>query len=221
VKPITVDEPWEMISIDITGPLTKTADGNIYIIVAIDHFSKFVEAKALTNFTAETTARFVYEQIICRYGTPQRILTDQGRNFEAKLFKEMCSLCGIDKIRTTAYHPETNGLVERMNKTLKQMLIMFVNEHHSDWDVFLHQVISAYNSTFQSSTKFSPHQVLFGCKIKSMPDRLTSSHSTDKQKPKSIDDYVSQIERARNKLSRIVKNNIVKAKEKQRDYYNK
>jgi transposase InsO family protein len=94
----------------------------------MDYFSKWPETVASSNFTAETAAEFLYNRLICRYGVPERIITDQGPNFESLLIKELCGLMNIGKLRSTAYHPATNGLVERYNRTLKQMLSCFVNE---------------------------------------------------------------------------------------------
>jgi hypothetical protein len=111
LKSIVTTAPWDLISIDVVGPLTRTTHGHYYIIAAIDHFSKYVIASTISNLTAITTTRFVFQEIICKYGTPERILTDQGRNFDCELFKNLCQLLQIDKLRTTAYHPA--GIGER------------------------------------------------------------------------------------------------------------
>ena len=101
-----------MIGIDITGPLPTTARGNKYIIVAIDYCSKRCEVLAIKDFTALTTVKFLIDNWICRFGVPEKILTDQGTNFEANLFQQLCQALKIEKLRSNAYHPECNGEVE-------------------------------------------------------------------------------------------------------------
>ena len=124
LKPILTSYPFEMINMDIVGPLVRTVNGNRYILVVIDHFSKYVQAFALKNFTAFTTAKVILDKIICKYGTPSKICSDQGVNFESELFKHLCEMLQITKLRSTGYHPETNGEVERANKTIKSIMRM-------------------------------------------------------------------------------------------------
>ena len=147
LQPIKVNSTWQLVGIDVVGPLNISTSGNKYIIVAIDYFSKYCEAIAIPDFTALTTANFIFNNIICRFGSPQMIITDQGVNFEAELTKELCKLCGIVKIRSTSYHPEGNGMVERMNKTLKQILRIYTINNENNWDKNLQQVLNTYNNT--------------------------------------------------------------------------
>jgi hypothetical protein len=123
-----------MIGIDVAGPLTRTKDGNLYIIAATCYFSKYAITKATKDFTAYTTAKFIFEDIICKYGHVEIILTDQGRNFEADLIRELCKLLGVEKLRTTSYHPKAAGEIERFNKSIKTMIACYVNQFHDDWD---------------------------------------------------------------------------------------
>jgi transposase InsO family protein len=120
LQPIVASEPWEVVHIDVTGPLTCTQSNNRYIIVLIDHFSKWVECVATPNFTAQTTAACLMDRIICRFGAPQRIITDRGTNFESSLFQSLCQIFQIAKLRATSYHPMTSGQVERQNRTINQ-----------------------------------------------------------------------------------------------------
>ena len=129
-----VYRPLECIAIDIMGPLPVTEKGNQYIMVVGDYFSKWTEAYPLPDHTAQTVADTLVCEFICRFGTLTRIHTDQGREFESHLFERMCELFEIDKSRTTPFHPQSDGMVERYNRTLQQMLAMFVNQHKDDWD---------------------------------------------------------------------------------------
>ena len=105
-------------------------------------------------------------EVISRFGAPERIHTDQGQNFEAQLFKEMCHLFSIEKTRTMPYHPQSDGMVERMNRTIKDMLAKYVAKRQRDWDVHLPMVMMAYQSSVHSSTKYTPYYLLFGHEVR-------------------------------------------------------
>ena len=124
--------PFERIALDIMGPLPTTESGQKYILVVGDYFTKWTEAFPLPNQEAKTVAEKLVNEVISRFGAPERIHTDQGRNFEAQLFKEMCNLFSIEKTRTTPYHPQSDGMVERMNRTIQDMLAKYVAEHQRD-----------------------------------------------------------------------------------------
>ena len=104
--------PMERIATDILGELPETEDGNRYILVVSDYFSKWTESFAMSNMEAETVAKIIVEQVIARFGVPSYIHSDQGRQFESSLFSEMCKMLNIKKTRTTAYHPQSDGMVE-------------------------------------------------------------------------------------------------------------
>lgn len=99
---------------------------------------------------------------MCRYGVPRSLHSDQGRNFESSLFKELCRLLQINKSRTSPYRPQSDGLIERFNRTLLSMLSLFVDENQMNWDRLLPYVMMAYRSSVQASTGFTPYKVLFG-----------------------------------------------------------
>lgn len=127
-----VREPFERTALDIVGPLPTTTEGNKYVLVFVDHFTKYAEALPLKDQKAETVARAFVEKIVLRHGTPQQLLTDQGTNFVSRLMKETCRILNIRKLTTTAYHPESNGAVERLNKTLKGLLSHLVSRDQRD-----------------------------------------------------------------------------------------
>ena len=154
--------PMDRIAIDFLGPLPRTEKGNEYILVASDYFTKWVECFALPDMRAETTADTLVTQFFCRFGVPRILHSDQGSNFESILFKEMCRLFEIDKTRTTPYHPRSDGMVERFNRTIQQMLRAFVNDRRSDWDEHLPYLCMAYRSTEHASTGFTPNMLMLG-----------------------------------------------------------
>ena len=100
----------------------------------MDYFTKWPEAYALSNQEAETVAKVLVDQFVSLFGTPAQLHSAQGRNFESQVFTEMCKLLGIKKTRTAPLHPQSDGMVERYNRTLEHQMAMFVNENQKDWD---------------------------------------------------------------------------------------
>ena len=157
--------PMERVHLDILGPFPTSTQGNKYILVVMDQFTKWVEAYALPDQGAETTARALVYEFISRYGAPLTIHTDQGRNFESELFRRVCSLFEVTKTRMTPYHPASNGLVERFNRTLLQMLRSYVQLDQRDWDVHLPLLTAAYRATTHASTGLTPNKLMFGREV--------------------------------------------------------
>ena len=154
--------PFDKIGIDILGGLHKTRNDNLYIIVVCDYFSKWTEAFAVKDHTAITVADKLCSEMFTRFGVPRQIISDQGREFEGELFKELCIRMGIEKLRTTGYHPQTDGLVERFNRSLIQMLSSFVSQNLNDWDDHLPYVMMAYRASKHETTRMTPNLVVFG-----------------------------------------------------------
>ena len=149
---IKVNKPWEIVEIDVAGPLKVTKLGNKCFIVAVDAFSKYCIVRAVPNQTADTTMKFLKEDLVSKHGSPYVLLSDQGRNFESKMIEEFCTKYGIKKICTTSYQPQCNGLAERTIRTLKQMASCYVYDDHDNWDEVLPDVVFAYNITKHSTT---------------------------------------------------------------------
>jgi hypothetical protein len=158
----------DRVAIDILGELPETDNGNKYIVVISEYFTKWIVAAAIPDQTAQTVADVLMTQYISIFGAPCQIHTDQGRNFESQLFKELCKLMGTEKTRTTPYRPQSDGLVERFNRTLQQMLKAYVNDNRDDWDDHLPYVIMAYRATVHESTGCSPNLMMLGREL-SMP----------------------------------------------------
>ena len=128
LHPIPVHSPFYQIGIDFVGPLPKTKEGNRYIIVAMDYLTKWPEAKPVPAATAEETEKFIFEDIICQHGCPQVILTDRGMHFNNQLIQKLVERFQIRHLLSTPYHPQTNGLVERFNRTLCESLAKLVEQ---------------------------------------------------------------------------------------------
>lgn len=116
---------------------------------------------ALPNQEAVTVAQKLVDEVICRYGVPEIIHTDQGSNFESQLIHELCDYLQITKTRTSPYHAQSDGMVEIFNKTLQSMLSNYVSDYGSEWDRHLPKVLMAYRSSVHHSSGFTPNFVLF------------------------------------------------------------
>ena len=182
--------PFERIAIDILGPLNQSYNGNEYIMVVGDYFTKWTEAFALPDHRAQTVADKLMTEVISRFGTPAYIHTDQGREFESRLFAELCEKLSITKTRTTPYRPQSDGMIERFNRTILQMLSMFVDEYKRDWDDLLPYLLMAYRSTEHESTGFSPFRLMFGREI-TLPVELIvgGAQTINSSTPECLSEY--------------------------------
>lgn len=161
LQSIPVSAPLDRVQLDIVGPLGTTANGNNYILVLVDYFTKWAEAWAIQDHTAQTVAEVIVKDFICRFGIMKQLHTDQGREFESNLFKEVCSILGIQKTHTAPYKPNSDGLVERMNKTVINMLKTTAKET-LEWDEELPFVLAAYRSSVHESTRCTPNRLMLG-----------------------------------------------------------
>ena len=154
--------PMERLATDILGELPVTDNGNKYILVISDYFTKWTESFPMPNMESKTCAKLLVEEVVSRFGVPNVIHSDQGRQFESRLFKDMCELLQIEKTRTTPYHPQSDGMVERFNRTLCTMLSTFVEDNQRNWDTLLPYVMMAYRSTEHETTGMSPNMLMLG-----------------------------------------------------------
>ena len=181
LQPIPCSCAFEMVSMDVCWPYPNSDRNNWYICVITNHFTKWVEAYPMQNQETKTIA-FCLKQFVNTFSYPDIILTDQGRNFEIFLNKEMCVRLKIDKRTTSAYHPQCNGQTERFNQTMNAMLAQYVDKNQTDWDLSLPSVLFAYRTAAHSSTKHSPNEMVFGRSLQQpidfkVPARQTSSNA--------------------------------------------
>jgi transposase InsO family protein len=149
------------VALDTAGALPKTKNGNRYALVAINHYSKWCKARLVKDHDVATTTRFLEEEIICRFGVPRFVLTDNGGEWMAE-FDLMCKKYGITHQFTAPQWPQCNGMVERMIKTLKNGLSMMSSIDLDNWDLQLPRILFSYRCGVQAKTKFSPFMVLIG-----------------------------------------------------------
>ncbi|GBO03462.1 Retrovirus-related Pol polyprotein from transposon 412 [Araneus ventricosus] len=145
-----------------SGPLPVTTKGNRYVIVLIDYFTKWPEAIPFTDLEVSSVAEELVRTWISRYLLPMIFHSDQGTNFISTLFTELCILLGILKTRTTALRLESDGMVERFNRTILNHLSLFVSRNQTDWDTHLPLFLLAYRSADHEVTGFTPAEMIFG-----------------------------------------------------------
>ncbi|UYV72436.1 K02A2.6-like, partial [Cordylochernes scorpioides] len=163
LQPIPVPEvAFEKVGMDLLGRFPTSEGGNRWIIVCTDYLTKYAITKALPTSESMEVAKFFIEDVILKHGAPRELITDRGRNFTSSMISDLNNQCRITHRKTTAYHPQTNGLTERLNKTIADMLSMYVDVNHKDWDRILPFVTFAYNTAKQESTGFTPFFLVHG-----------------------------------------------------------
>jgi hypothetical protein len=161
MKNILIYDLFYRVALDTIGPLLKTKDGNRYALVAIDHCSKWCEARLAKYHDAAIVTRFLEEEIICRFCVPKFIFINNGGEWMVE-FDMMCKKYGTTHQFTAPQGPQCNGMVERMIKTLKNGLYVVSSINLDNWDLQLLWILFDYRSGVQASTKFSPFMVLTG-----------------------------------------------------------
>lgn len=157
-----VGAPLDRLGTDFMGPLPLTPRGNRYIMVVTDYFTKWVEIFALPDQTAVTTAEVILNEVIARFGCPYEIHSDQGRNYESRIFAELCRMLEIRKTRTSPGNPKCNGQTERFNKTLLRMIKAYLKGQDRNWDKNLGCLAAAYRSSQHESTGMTPNLMMLG-----------------------------------------------------------
>ena len=161
MRPLPVVPIFERIHCDLLGPVTKSVDGYQYILLVVDSFSRFPEAFPLKTQKAEEVAEALYS-VICRWGAPTSILSDNGRNFVSKLCKVLFDLFKIKHLRTSAYHPQCNSACENINRTILQSFRLYCSKAQEKWPSVLNPLLYSYRATTSvKSTQSSPFEILF------------------------------------------------------------
>ncbi len=151
---------FDCVVFDVIGPLPTTANGNRFILTMIDYFSKWAEAYALLNHKAETVADCIVKRWIAHHGIPVRIHSDNAPEFRGHVITRLKKMLSMKGTFTMPYRPQSNGLCERMNQTIENIIKCTVREDRINWDKSLDLVMMAYRSNPQTSTGFTPN--MFG-----------------------------------------------------------
>ena len=213
---IETSQPMEIVCMDFLT-LERSKGGYQHILVITDHFTRYAQAVATKNMGTKTTADAFFNHFVTHYGLPHRIHTDQGGNFESRLMKELCNLTGVQKSRTTPYHPMGNGQCERFNRTLLSMLGTLENHQKSDWKSYLSPIVHAYNCTKQETTGYSPFALMFGREPRLPIDQVYGLNNRADQK--TTTQYVENMKKRLQKSYELAANSAKKAQGRQKKAY--
>ena len=212
---LVITTPLRPIAKDIVGPLPRSRSGRRFVLVICDYATRFPEAIPMRLVDAVHVA----EELLVfssRFSVPQEILTDQGANFTSKLLTELYRMLHAHPIRTTPYHPQTDGLVERFNKTLKSMLRKAAISEGKDWDKMVPYLLFAYREVEQVSSGFSPFELVYGWPVRGPLDVLKEPWETKEDTEESVVSYVLTIQKRLHKMRELVANNLEKAQQEQK-----
>jgi len=218
LQPIIAGAPFERLSIDLTGPHTRSRRGHVYILTCIDPFTKWVEAFPIRNKEAETVAKVLVEQVFCRFGVPVALLSDQGKEVDGNVMREICHLLDIDKLRTTPYKPSTNSAIERFHRSLNSMLGKVVKESQTDWDDRLPFVMAAYRASRHESTGYSPNALTLGRETRAPVDAVLDLPTAGASST-TYDEYVEHLQDRLHNAYALVRKELGYAAERNKKYY--
>ena len=214
-----VGYPFEKISLDITGPHPVSKAGNVYILTVVDHFTKFGQAYPIRHHDAQTIAKVLCSRYFSIFGIPKSILTDNGRDFESVLMKELCTALQIDKLRTTFYKPSTNSACERWHRTLNSMLAKCTEKSQKDWDDRVPDVLAAYNSSVHTSTGYSPNFLIFGRENRAPIDLVLGIPKAEEEYFGSTDPWVYRQQKIQQEAYALARENLQCHAERNKDFY--
>lgn len=205
--------PWQTVSSDFIGPLPRSKKGYNYLLVFQDRFTKWIECQPVRKATTAIVCQAFKERVLCRFGCPKKIITDNGPQFDSREFRKMVKDFRIEKIELAPYSPQNNP-VERANKTLKTCIAQMCNNEHKNWDEKIPEIMFALNSSKHESTGFSPAFLNFGRELE-LPTNINELQ-TPNQKVPSINERVDTLQKA----LKIAKVMLGRAASNQQHYYN-
>ncbi len=209
-----MEVPFERIGMDLIGPLERSARGYRFALVLVDYATRYPEAvHPALHFSEERSRGTVSTHLPS--GNPKEIPTDQGTAFMSRTLKELYELLGIKSIRTSVYHPQTDGLVERFNRTLKNMVRNFVKEDAKNWDIWLEPLLFAVRKVPQAFTGFSPFELLYGRQPRGVLDVIKESWEEGPSNSRNEIQYVLDLRAKLHTLGRLSMENLLQAQDKQ------
>ena len=220
LKPIPAfDEPFSRILIDYVGPLPKTRSGNEYLLTIMCMSTRFPEAIPLRKINARTIIKELIK-FFTRVGLPKSIQSDQGSNFMSGVFQQVMHELGIEQFKSSAYHPESQGALERFHQTLKNMIRTYCFDSNKDWDEGVHLLLFAVRETVQESLDFSPFELVFGHPVRG-PLKLLKEKWLEEKTEINLLDYVSKFKNRLTKALEIARENLKNAQGKMKVWYDK
>ena len=178
LKLFPAEKPLQAVSMDMLGPLPRTERGKRFLLVITDRLSKLTAVGPFRTTNAYSVAIAFCEAWIFKYGPPESVLTDNGKQFASRFFRSVCQLIGLSNVYISAYHPQANGQAERYNRKLQNMLMCFVEEHQESWDKCATALTYAYNRHVHRTTGTTPFDL-----IMSRPPSAFSLHRSLRNRP--------------------------------------
>lgn len=213
---LTSERPMELVCMDYLT-LEPSVGGYGNILVLTDNFTKYAMAVATRNQTAKTTAKALIELFINHYGICEKLHSDLGANFTSQVIRHMCDMLGIQRSRTTPYHPQGNGQCERMNRTLLDMLGTLAEEQKTRWKDHLQAMVFAYNCTRSETTGHSPFELMFGRTPRIPAD--VKFGLREKEDGKTYNEYIEDLRSKMQEAYKIVKSSIEKTQGRSKARY--
>jgi len=184
-----IDTPFDRVAVDLVGPMfPSTERGSKYILTVMDYATRYPEAVPLKGIQAETVAEALVK-MFTRVCVPKEIVSDQGSQFLSAVMKEMCRLLSVKQLVTTPYHPVCNGLIEKFNGTLKNMLRHMCAEKPKDWDRYIGPLLFAYREVKQDCLRYSPFKLLYGRTVRVPMSILRELMTNEKVEPEVMTTY--------------------------------
>ena len=206
--------PLQRVAIDIVVPLPRSNSGHEWLLV------KFAQAFPLRNITSELLANQIMDEYICRFGCFESVHSDQGSNVDVVVLRELCDLIEAAKTRTTPYHPQGDGQVERLNKSLVKIICKLVSEHRRDWAAHVPRALLVYNSSVHESTGYTPYCLMFGREARLPIDAVLKLYNVDED-TLTYPEYVIHQKKQIEQTERLVRENLRRAQVKQKTYDSK
>ena len=211
--------PNERVAMDVIDHLKPSTRGNVCILTITDYFTKFVIAEPLPDQKAHTLADAFMRSWVRYFGAPQQLHTDQGKSIDGNLIRQLCSMLNIEKTRTTPYHPQGDGQVERYNQTLMNTLHALASVDADNWDNHIDNAVSAYNSTRHSVTGYEPNKLMLSRNVH-MPSDLMIPDDPDVQ-PQFTNEYVLQKAKSMRFIYTMVRARLKRAATATKRYYDR
>ncbi|KAL1260038.1 hypothetical protein QQF64_007865 [Cirrhinus molitorella] len=215
-----IEVPFTRIGMDLVRPLPKSARGHEYILVIVGYATCYLEAISLSRATSAAITLELF-MLCSRVGIPTEILTDQGMPFVSRILAHLHKLLKVKHLCTSVYHPQTDGLVERFNKTLKQMLKRVVAEDGRDWDRMLPYVLFGIREVPQASTGFTPFELLFGCQPRGFLDVAKEAWEQQPSPHRSLVEHVHSMRDRIERVMPLVRQHLVESQQDQQWLYDR
>nr|XP_054769552.1 uncharacterized protein LOC129277391 [Lytechinus pictus] len=200
------DEPFTRVLVDCVGPLPRTRSGHRFLLTIMDLSTRFPEAIPLKSITAKTVVQALV-QFFTRYGLPKEIQSDQGSNFMSGIFQQVMKELGIKQIKSSAYHPQSQGALERNHQTLKTMIRAYCEDYPDDWDKGISFLLFATRDSPNESTGFSPFELVYGHEVRG-PLKLIKERFMVQDDDVNLLDYVSKFRERLSKACDVAKEHL-------------